>query len=324
VQTRKLGYTDLRLTTIGFGSWAVGGPWRFGWGPQDDAESIAAIHRALELGINWIDTAPAYGLGHSEEVVAKAIQGRRESVIVATKLGRVWDDASAKEGRVFGSLKAHSVRRECENSLRRLNVDVIDLYQVHWPDPDAELEEGWTELARLVEEGKIRYVGASNFSVSQLERVGRIHPVASLQPPYNMLRRDVENELLAHCAAHEIGVVVYSPMASGMLTGKYTAEQVSGLDNGDWRKKSAEFTEPHLSANLALIERLRPLAAKQGHDVAQLAIAWTLRRPEVTAAIVGARRPSQVDDVAAAAGWTLSSAELAEIDAALAARTQAI
>lgn len=322
MQTRKLGYTDLHLTTVGFGAWAVGGPWAFGWGPQDDDASIAAIQRGLDLGINWIDTAAAYGLGHSEEMVGKAIKGRRDNVIVATKCGLAWDDPSTRS--VINRLKAWSVRQEAENSLKRLGVDVIDLYQIHWPNPDPDIEEGWTEIAKLVEEGKIRYAGVSNFSVAQIKRAQAIHPVASLQPPYHMLERKVEQELLAYCAANGIGVVAYSPMGSGLLTGKYTAEKIAALPDGDWRRRAPRFTEPQLSANLALIEKLRPIAERNGRTLGQLAVAWVLRRPEVTSAIVGARAPRQIEEIVPAGDWTLTTPEVAEIEQYLAERERAL
>jgi aryl-alcohol dehydrogenase-like predicted oxidoreductase len=318
MQQRKLGYTDLHLTTVGFGAWAIGGPWAYGWGPQDDDESVATIQRALDLGINWIDTAAAYGLGHSEEVVGRALKGRRGRVIVATKCGMVWNDPS--ERKTFSRLKAWSIRQEAEASLRRLGVDVIDLYQIHWPNPDDDVEEAWTEIARLIEEGKIRYAGVSNFNVAQMRRVQAIHPVASLQPPYSLVDRGAEAELLAYCAANDIGVVVYSPMASGLLTGKFTPERIAALAPDDWRHRNGHFRDPELTANLALIDGLRPIAARYGRSVGQLAVAWTLRRPEVTAAIVGARRPAQVEESAAAADWTLGADDLAVVDALLLAR----
>ena len=322
MQQRKLGYTDLKLTTIGFGAWAIGGPWDYGWGPQDDDESIATIQRGLDVGINWIDTAPAYGLGHSEELVGRALKGRRAQVIVATKCGLVWNDPS--ELKVFNRLKASSVRREAEDSLRRLGVDVIDLYQIHWPSPGADVEEAWTEIARLVEEGKIRYAGVSNFSVSQIRRAQDIHPVASLQPPYSMLDRAVERELLAFCAANHIGVVAYSPMASGLLTGKFTRKSIAALPADDWRHKNGHFRDPELGPNLTLIEALRPIAERHRRSVGQLAVAWALRHPDLTSAIVGARRPAQIAEIALAADWTLSQAEIAEIDALLAVRAKQV
>jgi len=323
MQTRKLGYTDLYLTTVGLGTWAIGGGgWAYGWGPQDDTDSIRAIQRALDLGINWIDTAAVYGLGHSEEIVGKAIRGRRDQVIIATKCGLVWDEGSTTP---YGRLKAWSVRQEVEASLRRLGVDVIDLYQIHWPNPDEDIEEAWATIADLVREGKIRYAGVSNFSVEQMKRIQPIHPIASLQPPYNMLRRDIEAEILPFCAANNIGVIVYSPMASGVLTEKFSRQWVASLPDDDWRKKySGHLQEPELSANLTLVEGLKAIAARYGRTVSQLAIAWTLRRPEVTAAIVGARRPDQIEQTAPAADWTLPPEVLAEIDDLLARRAEAL
>ncbi|MCS7219877.1 MAG: aldo/keto reductase [Anaerolineae bacterium] len=322
MQTRQLGYTDLHLTTIGLGAWAIGGGgWAYGWGPQDDADSIATIQRALDLGINWIDTAAVYGLGHSEEIVGQAIAGRRDKVIIATKCGLVWDEGSTVP---YGRLKADSVRRELEASLRRLKTDYVDLYQIHWPNPDEDIEEAWSTIADLIREGKVRYGGVSNFSVAQLQRVQPIHPVASLQPPYSMIRREVEAELLPYCAAHRIGVIVYSPMQSGLLTGKVTREWVQRLPEDDWRRRNSHFQEPELSVNLRLVEGLRRIAERNGRTVAQLAIAWVLRRPEVTAAIVGARKPSQIEETAPAADWTLSSEDIAEIDALLAERERAL
>ncbi len=323
MKTRKLGYTDLNLTTVGLGTWAIGGAgWQWAWGPQDDADSIAAIRKGLDLGINWIDTAAAYGQGHSEEVVGKAIEGRRDEVFIATKCGLVWDEGSAD---LYGRLTAKSIRAECEASLKRLNIEVIDLYQVHWPHDEEHLEEGWSAIADLVKEGKLRYAGVSNFSIEQIKRVQKIHPVASLQPPYSMLDRDVEIELLPYCGANGIGVVAYSPMQSGMLTGKYTRETIASLPDNDWRKKqNPDFQEPALSANLELIEGLHPIAERYGKSVAQLAIAWVLRHPEVTAAIVGARRPAHIEETVKAGDWELSAADVAEIEVLLAKRKEAL
>jgi aryl-alcohol dehydrogenase-like predicted oxidoreductase len=319
VQKRKLGFTDMNLTTCGFGAWAVGGKWDWGWGSQDDAESIAAIHRALDRGINWIDTAAAYGLGHSEEIVGKAIKGLRDQVYIATKCGLVWDGRS--DGTVDNRLKAWSIRQEAENSLRRLGVDVIDLYQIHWPNPDEDIEEGWAEIARLVEEGKVRYAGTSNFRVEQLKRVQKIHPIASLQPEYSMLERGVEKELLTFCAKNQIGVIAYSPMASGLLTGKYTRTTMESIAVDDWRRKYSEhFREPALTANFALVEKLEEIARRYNRTPGELAISWVLRRPELTAAIVGARRPSQIEDTAPASDWQLPAEVIREIDDVLAAR----
>ena len=320
MQKRKLGFTDMELTTVGFGAWAAGGGnWEWGWGPQDDAESIAAIQRGLDLGINWIDTAAAYGLGHSEEIVQKALRGRRDRVFLATKCSLVWDGRS--DGTVDHRLKAWSVRQEAENSLRRLGVDVIDLYQIHWPNPDEDIEEGWTEIARLVEEGKVRYAGVSNFSIEQIRRVQRIHPVASLQPEYSMLERSVEQELLAYCADQQIGVIAYSPMASGLLTGKYTRGTVESIAADDWRRKFSEhFREPALTANLALVEKLQAIARRFDRNPGELAVAWVLRRPEVTAAIVGARRPGQIEQTVSASAWQLPAELVNEIADLLAER----
>jgi aryl-alcohol dehydrogenase-like predicted oxidoreductase len=311
MRTRKLGYSDLHLTTVGLGTAAIGGGRTYGR-DADEAEAIAAIHRALDLGVNWIDTAPVYGYGHAEEVVRRALVGRRERVIIATKCGSRWDAAS---GTRFSSLRAASIREEVEDSLRRLGVESIDLYQIHWPHPDEQIEEGWSTIADLIREGKVRYGGVSNFSLAQLERVQAIHPVASLQPPYSLIDRRIEDGVLDYCAANGIGVIVYSPMGSGLLTGNLSREDVEALPETDWRRRTPHFREPNLSANLALVERLRPLAARKGWNLGQLAIAWVLRRPEVTAAIVGARRPAQIEETAPAGDFALSADEIAEIEA---------
>jgi aryl-alcohol dehydrogenase-like predicted oxidoreductase len=304
---------------VGLGTWAIGGGgWQWSWGSQDDTDSIAALQRGLDLGINWIDTAAAYGLGHSEEIVGKAIAGRRAKVMVATKCSLVWAEGSPD---LSPRLKADSVRREAEASLRRLNVEVIDLYQIHWPNPAEDIEEGWEAIARLIQEGKVRYGGVSNFNLEQLKRVQAIHPVASLQSPYSMLERDVERQLLPYCAANGIGVIVYSPMQTGLLTGKYTRDRVANLPEDDWRKdRNPHFQEPALSANLALVEGLRPIAERHGKSVAELAIAWALRRPEVTAAIVGVRRPAHIEETIGAGDWRLSPEVIAEIDELLVER----
>jgi aryl-alcohol dehydrogenase-like predicted oxidoreductase len=322
MRKRKLGTSGVELSAIGLGAWAMGGEgWAFGWGPQDERESIDTIHRALDLGINWIDTAPVYGHGASEQVVGKAIAGRRDEVIIATKCGLLWDPG---EWDSHANLKKESIRREAEASLRRLNIAVIDLYQVHWPNPDEDIEEAWGAIAGLIQEGKVRYAGASNFNIEQLRRVQAIHPIASLQPPYSMLRRGVEAELLDYCAAQGIGVIPYSPMQSGLLTGKYTRQRITELAPGDWRRRGSEFSAPRLGANLALVDGLRRIADAHGRTAAQLAVAWVLRRPEVTSAIVGARRPAQIEALVPAAGWGLSGEVLAEIDALLKQRDQAI
>jgi len=322
VRTRRLGSSDLHLTVIGLGAWAIGGGgWAFGWGPQDDKESVAAIHRALDLGINWIDTAAVYGLGHSEEVVGRALEGVRRDVILATKCGLVWDEGSTTP---YGRLKAASLRRELEASLGRLRTDHVDLYQIHWPDPDADIEEAWSAIAAFIREGKVRCAGVSNFSVAQLDRVRAFHPVASLQPPYSMLTRHVEKEILPYCAANEIGVVAYSPMQAGLLTGAITKQRLAALPEDDWRRKSRQYQEPLLGANLRLVDKLRPIAERDGGTLGQLAIAWTLRRSEITSAIVGARRPSQIEETARAADRSLSAQDIEEIDALILERDQSL
>ncbi len=323
MQKRKLGFSDLELTTVGFGTYALGGDnWEWAWGAQDDADSIAAMHRGLDLGINWIDTAPVYGLGHAEEVVGEAIRGHRDQVIVATKCGLDWNPG---EKSVFGNLKADRIRQECEDSLRRLQTDMIDLLQIHWPDPAEDIEEAWGVVAELIKAGKVRYGGVSNFSVEQMKRVQPIHPIASLQPPYNMFNRDIEAEILPFCADNNIGVIAYGPMETGLLTGKFTPEKIAALPDNDWRKtRNDQYQEPRLSANLDFVEKLRPIAARSGHSLAQLAIAWVNRRPEMTASIVGARRPPQIEETAPASNWNLSASDIAEIDALLAERDSAI
>lgn len=318
MKTAKLGSSGPEITRIGLGTWAMGGAeWAFGWGPQDDEASVAAIHTAMEVGITWIDTAAVYGFGHSEEVVGKAVAGRRDKVLLATKCGRVRAPGSDIP---IARLSAASVREELEASLRRLRTDHVDLYQMHWPDPDGDIEEGWTEIARQVKAGKIRYAGVSNFSVDQLKRIQKIHPVTSLQPPYSMLRRDVEAAILPFCRANGIGVIVYSPMQAGLLAGKFSKERAARLPDSDWRKRSSHFTEPALSANLQLVEKLKGIAARKGRNVGELAIAWVLRRPEVTAAIVGGRGPEQVEQTRGGADWDFTPAEIAEIDRAIAER----
>jgi aryl-alcohol dehydrogenase-like predicted oxidoreductase len=318
MKTRKLGCSDLYITPIGLGTWAIGGGENpYGWGSQDDLDSIDTIRCALDLGINWIDTAKGYGHGHSEEVVGKAIQGRRDQVIIATKCGILWKEDGSD---IYGCLDCGSIRAEVESSLKRLNTDVIDLYQIHWPFPDEGIEEGWGAIADLVKEGKVRYGGVSNFSIEQLKRIQPIHPVASLQPPYSMLRRDVEGGLLEYCAQNDIGVIVYSPMQAGLLSGRFTRERAASLPADDWRKNSPDFNEPQLGYNLELVEALRPIAARKGQPVANLALAWTLRRPEVTGAIAGARRPAQIQETAPAAGLVLTAEDTAEIEALLARR----
>jgi aryl-alcohol dehydrogenase-like predicted oxidoreductase len=321
MRTKRLGKTELELTTIGLGTFAIGGPeWHAGWGPQDDSDSIAAIRRALELGINWIDTAPVYGLGKAEDIVREALQGVSEKPIIATKLGLIWD----RKRNVSHMLKRESVRREIEASLKRLAVDVIDLYQIHWPIPDEDLEEAWTTMAELVDAGKVRYIGVSNCSVSQMKRLQSIHPIASLQPPYSMIIPDIEDDILPFCGSQQIGVIPYSPMQRGLLTGKYTKQNINDLDREDHRLKEPYFQEPELSINLQLVEGLKPIAERNNKSLAQLSIAWVLRRPEVTAAIVGSRRPSQIEETAPAGDWTLSDQDIQAIDGLLKERGQSI
>lgn len=315
MKTRTLGWTGVELTTIGLGTWAMGGSgWQFSWGPQDDVQSTGAIHRAIERGINWIDTAPAYGLGHSEEIVGRAVQGMTRRPFIATKCSRVWDE----RGNLGSNLKADSVQREAEASLRRLRLDVIDLYQIHWAMPDEDIEEGWSAVADLIRQGKVRYGGVSNFSVAQLERIRKIHPVASVQPPYSMLVRGIEQDLLAYCAAHRIGVVCYSPMYKGLLTGRFNRERLQHLAEDDHRRKDPRFQEPQISTNLKLVERLVPIAQREGRTLGELAVAWVLRRPEVTSAIVGARSAAQVDEFVAAGDWSLPAGLESQIEGLLA------
>jgi aryl-alcohol dehydrogenase-like predicted oxidoreductase len=316
MQKRRLGNTDLELTTVGLGAWAMGGPWLYGWGPQDDDESIATIMRAMDEGINWIDTAAIYGHGRSESVVGRALKQMSRKPLIATKCGLCWDEQNERIPR----LKAQSIRAECHDSLRRLGIDTIDLYQIHWNQPEEDIEEGWTEMARLVEEGKVRYIGVSNFEVEHIRRVQKIHTVASLQPPYSMLHREAEDELLDYCGTNDIGVIVYSPMQRGLLTGKFDVERLANLPEGDHRKASPDFQQPQFDATLQLVEQLRPIAERNGRTLAQLAISWVLRRPEVTAAIVGARNPNQITETAPAADWELSEKDIEEIEQLLAKR----
>ena len=316
MQKARFGKTDMEITPVGFGAWAIGGGgWAAAWGPQDDDEAVGAIRRAVELGINWVDTAAVYGLGHSEELVAQALKGfpAADRPYVFTKCSLVWDE----NREISNVLKRDSVKRECEESLRRLQVDVIDLYQIHWPRPDEQIEEGWAALAELKDEGKVRHIGVSNFDAGQMERADAIAPVETLQPPYNMLRRDIEAEILPYASENDIGVIVYSPMASGLLTGKMTRERVENMPADDWRRNNEQFNDPKLSQNLDLVERLREIGERHEKSPAEIAIAWTLRHPAVSAAIVGGRRPDQVDGIVGAADFRLSESEVEEIEAAL-------
>lgn len=319
MKTRRLGNSDLDITLVGFGAWAIGGgDWLFGWGPQDDDDSVKAIHRALDLGINWIDTAAVYGLGRSEEVVGRALKGRKgPRPLVFTKCSLVWDAAR----QVSHTLHPDSIRREVDGSLTRLGVDAIDLYQIHWPrwgsspaghDPGT-VADAWEALEGLRQAGKVRHIGASNFTVADLEAASAVAPVTSLQPPYSAIRRDVEHDVLPWCHAHGVGVIVYSPMQSGLLTGAMTRARLASLPENDWRRKAKYFQEPYFTQGLELVERLAHVGARHGKTPGEIAIAWTLANAAVTAAIVGARRPEQLDGIVGAADVTLTDADLREI-----------
>jgi len=311
---KTLGNSDLQLTPIGFGAWAIGGGnWEFAWGSQDDNESVAAIHRALEIGVNWIDTAAIYGLGHSEEVVAQALKTTSYKPYVFTKCSMRWHDDRS----IYRSLKAKSLEEELNNSLRRLGRDTIDLYQIHWPNPEAEIEEGWETLAEFKKQGKIRYIGVSNFTVEQMKRAQKIAPITSLQPPYSMLRRAIEEEILPFAQANNIGVINYSPMVSGLLTGKMTADRVANFPQDDWRRRAPEFNEPCLSRNLRLVELLREVGNPHKVEPGVVAVAWTLQHPAITAAIVGGRSPQQVEGLASALHFRLTGEEYQRINAFL-------
>lgn len=311
MELKRLGNSDLNITPIGIGAWAIGGSgWNGSMGPQNETDSIPAIHAALDHGLNWIDTAALYGLGHSEEVVARAIQNRIPKPYIFTKCERTWDGG----GNVGANLKAASIRRECEDSLKRLRVEAIDLYQIHWPEPDKDIEEGWTELARLKQQGKVRYIGVSNFSVPQMKRAQAIAPITSLQPPYAVVRREIEHDILPFCQKQNIGVIVYSPMYAGLLTGAMTRERVSNFLPEDWRRNLPGFQEPALSRNLRMVEHLREVGRRHGRSPGEVAIAWTLNHPAVTGAIVGFRSPRQVEGIVGAASFRLTSNEIAEIE----------
>ena len=309
--TKKLGNSDLDITALGVGAWAMGGAdWQFGWGEQDDADSAAAIEAALDAGFNWIDTAAVYGLGHSEEVVGRTLRKLSNKPYVFTKCERRWDE----NRKIYPSLKAASIRQECEDSLRRLNVDVIDLYQIHWPEPEADIEEGWTEMARLKDEGKVRWIGVSNFNVAQMERAQKIAPITSLQPPYSLVVRKSEPEILPFARKNNIGVIVYSPMRAGLLTGKMTRERAQALPQDDWRSRDKDFQEPKLSQNLELVELLKKIGQTHDRTPGEVALAWTLHNPAVTAAIVGLRRADQAEGVKGALQFRLSDDEASAIE----------
>ncbi len=312
MNTRQLGKDGPHLTEIGLGAWAIGGPWAWGWGEQDDAISVKTIQVSLGMGINWIDTAAVYGLGHGEEVVAKALNGKRKEVFIASKCGLVWDERR----RVRNNNRPESIRKECENSLRRLRTDYLDLYQIHWPDKNVPVEESWGEMSRLKEEGKVLHIGMSNFGVDLLQKCQKIYPVASLQPPYNMVHRDVEKEILPWCKEHGVGVVAYSPLQSGLLTGKFSREFIDTLAEDDWRRaqRHPHFSEPLFSRVLAFVEQIRPIAEKYHKSLTQLAIAWVLMHPAVTSAIVGARSVSQAEQNIGGAGWQVFNEDMERID----------
>jgi len=309
MQTRQFGKTDMQITPIGLGAWAIGGgDYVSGWGSQDDQESIATIRRALDLGINWIDTAPVYGMGRSEEVVGQAIKGR-EKPYIFTKCSLLWDE----KRQISNSLQAASLHREVDASLKRLGVDVIDLYQIHWPNPDPDIEEGWSTLVDIKKAGKVRHIGVSNFSVEQIRRAEKIAPVETLQPPYSLINSAVDKEILPYCQQHNIGTIIYSPMASGLLTGSMTQERIKQLPEDDWRGRNREYQEPRLSRNLALAKILSDIGYLHNVPAGVVAIAWTLHNPAVTAAIVGARRPAQIEELVPAAEFRLTDTEMAQI-----------
>jgi aryl-alcohol dehydrogenase-like predicted oxidoreductase len=311
MQKKRLGMSDLEITPLGVGAWAMGGNgWQFGWGPQDDDQSIAAIHAALDRGINWIDTAAIYGLGHSEEVVARALQGRSHKPYVFTKCGIVWNERRETSR----TINPDSIRREVEASLRRLKMDAIDLYQIHWPEPDREVEAAWTMMAKLRAEGKVRFIGVSNFNAAQMQRAQAIAPITSLQPPYSIISPEIEQAIFPFAQANNIGVIVYSPMKSGLLSGAMTRERIAALPEDDFRKRTPNFNEPLVSRNLKLAELLGQIGQKHGRTAGEVAIAWTLRHPAVTGAIVGVRSAQQVDGVIGAAEFRLTPEEIAEID----------
>jgi aryl-alcohol dehydrogenase-like predicted oxidoreductase len=304
----------MEITPIGIGAWAIGGgQWEFGWGSQEDKESIKAIKRGLDLGINWIDTAAAYGLGHSEEIVHEAIKGR-EKPLIFTKCSLVWGE----DRRINHVLKRDSIRRECEASLKRLGIDTIDLYQIHWPDPDPDVEEGWSALAELKKEGKVRHIGVSNFSAEQMRRAERIAPVESNQPPYSLIHHDVEKDVLPYCQQHNIGVIVYSPMASGLLSGRMTRERIENMPDDDWRKADDEYQEPRLLRNLALAKLLTDIGYPYNVPAGVVAIAWTLHNPAVSGAIVGTRSSAQIEEMIVASEFRLKDSELETINTFLA------
>lgn len=311
MQYRRLGETNLQFSVIGLGTWAIGGNgWQYGWGPQDDEQSIKTIHHALEMGINWIDTAPAYGLGHAEEIIGKALAGLHEKPHIATKCGLIWNN----KGKISGKLSRKSIFHEIEESLTRLKTEVIDLYQIHWPMPEKQIEEAWAAMSDLIKEGKIKVAGVSNFSVPLLQKVDRMHPVSSLQPPYSILERTFEKNLLKFCSENNIGVIAYSPLQKGLLTGKMSLERLHQLPSDDHRHYDPMFKEPIFTKILDLVEKLQHFAEQRNKTISQLAISWILRHRAMTSAIVGSRSPEQIEETAKAGDWTLSHQEIDEID----------
>lgn len=323
VEKRKLGNSQLQLTCLGFGSWAIGGgDWAFGWGDQDENEAVEAIVAAIDRGINWIDTAAVYGGGASELIVGKALKilGPSRRPIIATKCGRVM----RADRSIDKILKRDSIIAECDASLQRLGIDAIDLYQMHWPEPDQEIEEGWSTLVELKKQGKVREIGVSNHSVSQMQRLQAIHPICSLQPPYSLLNRSVESDILPYCRENNIGIVCYSPMAKGLLTGSFTLERAQNLSDKDHRSRDPQFKSPNIDAHLGFVDCLKSIAQQHGKTVAEVALAWVLRRPEVTSAIVGSRRPSQIDGIIGAGDWRLPEEDLQTIQQLLSGHAQAL
>ena len=316
MQFRTLGPSGMKISVIGLGTWAIGGgDWKFGWGDQDEKSAVDAVVRAVELGINWIDTAAIYGEGRSEVLVAKAMEAipNADRPLIATKCARV----ALGNGEIGKCLRRDSVIAECEGSLKRLKTDCIDLYQMHWPEPDEEIEEGWQTLVELKQQGKVRHIGVSNHSVSHMQRLQAIHPITSLQPPYSMIARDIEAEILPFCGRENIGVICYSPMGKGLLTGTFTAERVAALSAKDHRSRDPRFQSPQLEINLTFVAKLGVLAKQLGWTVADVAIAWTLRRPELTSAIVGARSPQQIEQTVTAGDRVLDAASIQTITSAI-------
>ena len=319
MKTRKLGNSGFEFSKIGLGTWAIGGgDWDFGWGQQDESDAIAGIVKAVDLGVNWIDTAAVYGAGQSEILVGKALKeiSENDRPIVATKCGRI----NHADGSVFGRINRESIFAECDASLKRLGIDCIDLYQLHWPDPDPEIEEAWRAMSELVDQGKVKQIGVSNHNVEQMQRLLPIHEIASLQPPYNMLNRSIEDSILPFCESENIGVICYSPMGKGLLTGKFDLARAQSLDSNDHRTRDPKFASPQLEINLKLVETIRKIADNHNRPLAQLSVAWALRNEVVTSAIVGVRRPDQIEEIVEAANWELTDDENAMIDQALAVR----